>query len=90
MEGLEFRGRLFVDLGGLFPTLNQRSLLVARLILSCSSRIMCSRFDEGSPADLERLGIVDEVAGHERDRVFGRRRYPAILAQGTHPSPPAA
>jgi hypothetical protein len=51
---------------------------------------MCSRFDEGSPADLERLGIVDEVAGHERDRVFGRRRYLAILAQGTHPSPPAA
>jgi hypothetical protein len=45
---------------------------------------MCSRFNEGSPADLERLGIVDEVAGHERDRVFGRRRYLAILAQGTH------
>jgi hypothetical protein len=51
---------------------------------------MCSRFDEGSPADLERLGIADEVAGHERDRVLGRRRYLAILAQGTHQSPPAA
>lgn len=41
-------------------------------------------------ADLERLGIVDEVTGRRRGRVFGYRRYLAILSEGTDPLPAAA
>ncbi len=37
-------------------------------------------------ADLERLGIVEEVTGRRR-RVFGYRRYVAILSEGTDPLP---
>lgn len=40
-------------------------------------------------ADLERLGIVEEVTGRRRGRVFGYRRYLAILSEGTDPLPPA-
>ncbi|MBO9379515.1 winged helix-turn-helix transcriptional regulator [Sphingomonas histidinilytica] len=39
-------------------------------------------------ADLERLGIVEEVTGRRRGRVFGYRRYLAILSEGTEPLPP--
>lgn len=38
-------------------------------------------------ADLERLGIVDEVTGRKRGRVFGYSRYLAILSEGTDPLP---
>ncbi len=38
-------------------------------------------------ADLERLGIIDEITGRKRDRVFGYRRYLAILSEGTDPMP---
>jgi Fic family protein len=38
-------------------------------------------------ADLERLGIVEEITGRKRDRVFGYRRYLAILSEGTDPLP---
>jgi len=38
-------------------------------------------------ADLERLGIVEEVTGRRRGRVFGYRRYLAILNEGTDPPP---
>ena len=38
-------------------------------------------------ADLERLGIVDEVTGPKRGRVFSCRRYLAILSEGTDPLP---
>ncbi|PZQ46293.1 MAG: cell filamentation protein Fic [Rhodovulum sulfidophilum] len=38
-------------------------------------------------ADLERLGIVEEVTGRRRGRVFGYRRYLAILSEGTEPLP---
>ncbi|MDP9085221.1 MAG: Fic family protein [Pseudomonadota bacterium] len=41
-------------------------------------------------ADLERLGIVEEVTGRRRGRVFGYRRYLAILSEGTDPVPAAA
>ena len=41
-------------------------------------------------ADLERLGIVEEVTGRRRGRVFGYRRYLAILSEGTDPLPAAA
>lgn len=36
-------------------------------------------------ADLERLGIVEEMTGRRRGRVFGYRRYLAILSEGTDP-----
>lgn len=38
-------------------------------------------------ADLERLGIVEEVTGRKRGRVFGYRRDLAILSEGTEPLP---
>ena len=38
-------------------------------------------------ADLERLGIVGEMTGRRRGRVFGYRRYLAILSEGTDPLP---
>ncbi|WP_119944944.1 Fic family protein [Neorhizobium sp. NCHU2750] len=38
-------------------------------------------------ADLERLGIIDEVTGRKRGRVFSYRRYLAILSEGTDPLP---
>jgi Fic family protein len=41
-------------------------------------------------ADLERLGVVEEVTGRRRGRVFGYRRYLAILNEGTDPLPAAA
>ncbi len=34
-------------------------------------------------ADLERLGIVDEVTGRKRCRVFSYRRYLAILSEAS-------
>jgi Fic family protein len=40
-------------------------------------------------ADLERLGVVEEVTGRRRGRVFGYRRYLAILSEGTDPLPAA-
>lgn len=38
-------------------------------------------------ADLQRLGIVDEVTGRRRGRVFAYRGYLAILSEGTDPVP---
>ncbi|CUX70849.1 MULTISPECIES: Fic family protein [Agrobacterium] len=38
-------------------------------------------------ADLKRLGIVDEVTGRKRGRVFSYQRYLAILGEGTDPLP---
>lgn len=38
-------------------------------------------------SDLERLGIVTEVTGRRRGRVFGYRRYLTILSEGTEPLP---
>lgn len=40
-------------------------------------------------ADLQRLGVVEEVTGRRRGRVFGYRRYLAILSEGTEPLPAA-
>ena len=36
-------------------------------------------------ADLQRLGVVDEVTGRRRGRVFGYRAYLDILNEGTSP-----
>jgi Fic family protein len=41
-------------------------------------------------ADLKRLGIVGELTGRKRWRVFGYSRYLVILSEGTDPLPPAA
>ena len=41
-----------------------------------------------SLADLERLGIVNEVTGRRRGRVFSYRAYLDILNEGTAPLPP--
>ncbi|MEV4933250.1 Fic family protein [Sphingobium sp. LSP13-1-1.1] len=38
-------------------------------------------------ADLERLGVVEEITGRRRGRVFSYRRYLAILSEGTEPLP---
>lgn len=38
-------------------------------------------------ADLERLGIVEEVTGRKRGRVFGYRGYLELLNEGTNPLP---
>jgi Fic family protein len=40
-------------------------------------------------ADLQRLGIVEEVTGRRRGRVFGYRAYLDILNEGTAPLPAA-
>lgn len=40
--------------------------------------------------DLERLGIVEEVTGRRRGRVFAYRRYLDILNEGTDPLPTSA
>jgi Fic family protein len=41
-------------------------------------------------AELERLGIINEVTGRRRGRVFGYRAYLDILNEGTAPLPTAA
>ena len=41
-------------------------------------------------ADLERLGVVEEITGRRRGRVFGYSRYLAILSEGTEPLPSPA
>lgn len=41
-------------------------------------------------ADLQRLGIVEEITGRKRARVFSYRHYLAILSEGTDPFPTAA
>lgn len=38
-------------------------------------------------ADLERLGVVEEITGKRRGRVFTYRRYLGILSEGTEPLP---
>lgn len=38
-----------------------------------------------APADLGRLGVVEDVTGRRRGRVFGYRRYIDILGEGTEP-----
>jgi Fic family protein len=37
--------------------------------------------------DLERFGIVEEITGRKRGRVFSYQRYLAILSEGTDPLP---
>ncbi|MDR3014636.1 MAG: Fic family protein [Delftia acidovorans] len=38
-------------------------------------------------ADLQRLGIIEEVTGRKRGRVFSYRRYLSVLNEGTDPLP---
>ncbi len=39
-------------------------------------------------SDLERLGIITEVSGRKRDRLFSYKAYLDILSEGTIPLPP--
>lgn len=41
-------------------------------------------------ADLQRLGIIEEVTGRKRGRVFSYRRYLSVLNEGTDPLPQPA
>ncbi len=41
-------------------------------------------------ADLDSLGIAEEVIGRKTGRVFSYRRYLAILSEGTDPLPATA
>ena len=41
-------------------------------------------------ADLERIGIVEEITGQKRNRVFGYSDYLSILNEGTDPLPNAS
>jgi Fic family protein len=54
------------------------NLLVERINLSAPTV-------NAALADLQRLGIVEEVTGRRRGRVFAYRRYLAILSEGTAP-----
>ncbi|MBK1624425.1 Fic family protein [Afifella marina] len=38
-------------------------------------------------AELEKMGILEEITGRKRGRVFSYRRYLAILSEGTDPLP---
>lgn len=38
-------------------------------------------------ADLKRFGVVEEVTGRRRGRVFAYRRYLAMLGEGAEPPP---
>jgi Fic family protein len=38
-------------------------------------------------AQLQQLGIVDEVTGRKRERIYGYRRYLEILGEGVEPLP---
>jgi len=38
-------------------------------------------------ADLGKMGIIEEITGRKRGRVFGYQRYLAILSEGTDPLP---
>ncbi|WP_265519737.1 Fic family protein [Nitratireductor luteus] len=40
-------------------------------------------------ADLEKMGMVEEITGRKRGRVFSYQRYLAILSEGTDPLPAA-
>ncbi len=63
--------------------------------LTASPRLKLPRFRGATSvnaalADLERIGVVEEVTGRKRGRVFGYRRYLAILGEGTEPLPASA
>lgn len=48
------------------------------------------RHPNAALADLEKMGIVEEITGRKRGRVFSYQRCLAILSEGTDPCLPAA
>ena len=46
-----------------------------------------STLEETDAADLERFGILEEITGRKRGRVFSYRSYLTILNEGTDPLP---
>jgi Fic family protein len=65
--------------------LQQNPFVTANLLVSRTG--LTAPTINAALADLERLGIVEEVTGRRRGRVFGYRRYLAILNEGTDPLP---
>ncbi|HEV3423541.1 MAG TPA: winged helix-turn-helix transcriptional regulator [Paraburkholderia sp.] len=65
--------------------LQQNPFLTANLLVERTG--LTSPTVNAALADLERLGVVEEVTGRRRGRVFGYRRYLAILGEGTDPLP---
>ena len=65
--------------------LRQNPFLTANLLVERTA--LTAPTINAALADLERLGIVEEVTGRRRGRVFGYRRYLAILGEGTDPNP---
>lgn len=65
--------------------LQQHPYLTANLLVERTG--LSAHTVNAALADLDRLGIVDEVTGRRRGRVFGYRRYLAILSEGTDPLP---
>ncbi|WP_414476422.1 Fic family protein [Microvirga sp. M2] len=67
--------------------LQQNPFVTANLLVSQTG--LTAPTINAALADLERLGIVEEVTGRRRGRVFSYRRYLAILNEGTDPPPPS-
>lgn len=53
--------------------------------LWCSVRAVTAPTVDAALADLARLGIVQEVSGRRRGRVYAYRAYLDILNEGTAP-----
>ena len=68
--------------------LQQNPYVTANRLVECTG--LTAPTVNAALADLERLGIVEEVTGRKRGRVFGCRRYLAILSEGTDPFPPSS
>ena len=86
------RDREAIDAGGgarsahaVFEQFQRHPFLTAnRLVDVC--RLSAPTIN-GALATLARLGIVDEVTGRRRDRVFGYTKYIAIIDEGGDPLP---
>lgn len=65
--------------------LQQNPFVTANLLVERTS--LSAPTVNAALADLERLGIVEEVTGRKRGRVFAYRQYLAILSEGTDPLP---
>jgi Fic family protein len=63
--------------------LQQNPFVTANLLVERTS--LSAPTVNAALADLERIGIVEEVTGRKRGRVFAYRQYLAILSEGTDP-----
>jgi|GEM_PF-1417668 len=82
--------RLAIEETEPFPFEPER--VYSRRIHSCSNQLvrqmgLSALTVNAALADLEKMGILEEIAGRKRGRVFSYRRYLAILSEGTDPLP---